>query len=55
MVEPARGAPSPTASAPAVALSGVRKVYGRGEGAVVALDGISVRLAVGSFIAVMGP
>ena len=29
---------------PAVALSGVRKVYGKGEGAVVALDGVSVTL-----------
>jgi putative ABC transport system ATP-binding protein len=39
----------------AVALSEVRKVYGRGEGAVVALDGVSARLPVGSFTAVMGP
>jgi putative ABC transport system ATP-binding protein len=33
----------------------VRKVYGRGEGAVVALDGVSVALAAGSFTAIMGP
>jgi putative ABC transport system ATP-binding protein len=39
----------------AVALHDVRKVYGRGEGAVVALDGVSVRLPAGSFTAVMGP
>jgi putative ABC transport system ATP-binding protein len=39
----------------AVALRDVRKVYGRGEGAVVALDGISIALPVGSFTAVMGP
>ncbi|HET6869418.1 MAG TPA: ABC transporter ATP-binding protein [Solirubrobacteraceae bacterium] len=39
----------------AVALRDVRKVYGRGEGAVVALDGVSVRLPIGSFTAVMGP
>ena len=39
----------------AVALHEVRKVYGRGEGAVVALDGISIALASGSFTAVMGP
>jgi putative ABC transport system ATP-binding protein len=43
------------ASAPAVALRDVRRVYGRGEGAVVALDGISVALAAGSFTAFMGP
>jgi hypothetical protein len=29
------------ASAPAVVLRDVRKVYGRGEGAVAALDGVS--------------
>jgi putative ABC transport system ATP-binding protein len=42
-------------SGPSVALRDVRKLYGRGEGAVVALDGVSVRLAAGSFTAVMGP
>jgi putative ABC transport system ATP-binding protein len=43
------------ASAPAVALRDVRKVHGRGDGAVVALDGVSVELAPGSFTAIMGP
>jgi putative ABC transport system ATP-binding protein len=47
--------PKASATAPAVALRDVRKVYGRGERAVVALDGISVGLAAGSFTAVMGP
>src|SRR3954447_8757621 len=42
-------------SAPVVALRDVRKVHGRGEGAVVALDGVSVGLARGSFTAIMGP
>src|SRR5262249_21765832 len=42
-------------SSEAVALHDVRKVYGRGEGAVVALDGISIALGTGSFTAVMGP
>jgi putative ABC transport system ATP-binding protein len=41
--------------AAAVALRDVRKVYGRREGAVVALNGISVGLPAGSFTAVMGP
>jgi putative ABC transport system ATP-binding protein len=40
---------------PAVALRDVRKVYGDGDRAVVALDGISVGLAPGSFTAIMGP
>ena len=47
--------PEAVTSVPAVALRDVRKVYGRGEGAVVALDGVSVALPPGSFTAVMGP
>jgi putative ABC transport system ATP-binding protein len=43
------------AGTPAIALRDVRKVHGQGEGAVVALDGISVALARGSFTAIMGP
>src|SRR3954466_11993608 len=43
------------AIAPAVALRDVRKVHGQGDGAVVALDGVSVDLAPGSFTAIMGP
>jgi putative ABC transport system ATP-binding protein len=41
--------------APAVALRDVRKVYGHGDQAVFALNGINVALAAGSFTAVMGP
>jgi putative ABC transport system ATP-binding protein len=44
-----------SAPAPAVVLSDVRKVYGRGEAAVVALDGVSAALSPGSFTAIMGP
>jgi putative ABC transport system ATP-binding protein len=46
--------PKAVASAPAVALREVRKVHGRGDGAVVALDGVSVGLAAGSLTAIMG-
>src|SRR5215469_10053056 len=49
------GSTKAAASAPVVALRDVRKVYGRGEGAVVALDGVSAALAAGSFTALMGP
>jgi len=49
------GTPGTAASAPVVALRDVRKVYGRDEGAVAALDGVSVALAAGSFTALMGP
>jgi putative ABC transport system ATP-binding protein len=48
-------APKASSSTVAVALRDVRKVYGGGEGAVVALDGVSAVLAPGSFTAVMGP
>src|SRR3954453_6232980 len=51
--EPVR---SPGATlAEAVHLEQVRKVYGRGEGAVVALDRVSLALCSGSFTAGMGP
>src|SRR5258705_6645443 len=42
-------------AAPVVALRDVRKVHGEGDGAVVALDGISIGLSPGSFTAIMGP
>jgi putative ABC transport system ATP-binding protein len=47
--------PQSDVTAPAVALHDVRKVHGQGDGAVVALDGVSVGLARGSFTAIMGP
>jgi putative ABC transport system ATP-binding protein len=47
--------PQSGVSAPALTLRGIRKVYGRGEGAVVALDDVSVALAPGTFTALMGP
>jgi putative ABC transport system ATP-binding protein len=49
-----RDEPPPVAGL-AVALREVRKVHGDGEGAVVALDAVSVGLAEGSFTAIMGP
>ncbi|RLK54126.1 putative ABC transport system ATP-binding protein [Actinokineospora cianjurensis] len=39
----------------AVRLSGVRKVYGKGSGAVAALAGVSAGFERGTFTAVMGP
>ena len=47
--------PPPTTGAPAVALRDVRKVHGRGDGAVVALDTVSIELLRGTFTAIMGP
>ena len=40
---------------PMVELDDLVRVFGRGEGAVRALDGVSLSLAEGSFTAVMGP
>ena len=50
-----RRATAQAAGAPAIALRDVRKVYGQGDGSVVALDGVSIELAQGSFTAIMGP
>jgi putative ABC transport system ATP-binding protein len=46
---------SPALSAPAIALREVRKVYGRDEAAVTALDGVTIDLPPRSFTAIMGP
>jgi len=52
-------APSPDAvayrPAPVVSVSQLVKVYGAGETRVVALDGVTVDFALGTFTAVMGP
>ena len=45
----------PTLTAPVVSLRDVRKVHGQGDGTVVALDGVNIDLAQGSFTAIMGP
>jgi putative ABC transport system ATP-binding protein len=46
---------NPQARIPAVALDGVTKTYGRGEGAVRALDDVSLAFESGTFTAIMGP
>ena len=46
--------PAPPGAAAARALS-VTKVYGQGDAAVRALDGISIEFAAGQFSAIMGP
>src|ERR1700709_355734 len=55
MNAPTKDVAAPAATAPAIALRDGRKGHGEGEGAVVALDGISVELSAGSFTAIMGP
>ncbi len=52
---PARVPATGSLTVAAVELRDVRKVYGRGAGAVVALDGVSATLSRGSFTAIMGP
>jgi putative ABC transport system ATP-binding protein len=46
---------TPSPAAPAVRALDVRKSYGRGETAVTALAGVSLEVARGQMIAVMGP
>ncbi|MFB9838086.1 ABC transporter ATP-binding protein [Actinoallomurus acaciae] len=41
--------------AAAVQMTSVRKVYGKGTGAVTALDGVTITIPRGTFTAVMGP
>jgi putative ABC transport system ATP-binding protein len=55
MLNSTHGPPRAPVRAPAVAFRDVRKVHGRGDGEVVALDGVTVGLAAGSFTAIMGP
>jgi putative ABC transport system ATP-binding protein len=47
--------PSSAADPPLIQLSAVTKIYGRGQAAVRALDGIDITIERGEFIAVMGP
>ena len=42
-------------SRPLIELHRVRKIYGQGEAAVTALDGIDLAIAPGEFVAMMGP
>ena len=48
-------APRPRAVPDLIRLVGVRKIYGSGEAAVVALDGINLAIESGEFVAVLGP
>ncbi|MBO4206861.1 ABC transporter ATP-binding protein [Micromonospora echinofusca] len=45
---------TPSSVTPAVALDGVTKVYGRGAQAVLALDGVSLDVAPGEFVCLVG-
>src|SRR6478752_6960569 len=48
-----RSAPAPTV--PAAGVTDAVKVYGKGDAAVRALDGVTVGFATGGFTAIMGP
>ncbi|MGH9211539.1 MAG: ABC transporter ATP-binding protein [Acidimicrobiales bacterium] len=54
-IPPSPGRRSPLASAAAVRSEAAVKVYGSGNAAVRALDGVSVALPIGRFTAIMGP
>jgi putative ABC transport system ATP-binding protein len=48
------GRPANEPSAPLVALDGIERVFGRGQGAVRAVNGVSLEIRGGEFVAVMG-
>jgi putative ABC transport system ATP-binding protein len=48
------GAAAPSSPRPVIELSAVRKVYGRGEAEVRALDGVTLSLDRGDFVAIVG-
>jgi putative ABC transport system ATP-binding protein len=52
---PAVGQPPRAADAPAVDVQDVRKVYTRDSQQIVVLDGISLQVPQGEFVALMGP
>ncbi len=45
----------PTAAVDGIALEGVRKVFGEGENAVIAVDGVDLEIAAGEFVSIVGP
>jgi len=49
------GTPRLKSTGVAVKLDGVRKVYGRGARAVIALDGLDLYVDEGTLLAVLGP
>ena len=46
---------APPASPPLIEFDGVTKVYGRGDAAVQALNGVDLTIEQGEFVAIMGP
>ena len=49
------GIPAPSSQVPAARIFDGVKIYGKGETAVRALDGITAQFAAGQFSAIMGP
>ena len=43
------------ANAPLIELNDIRRIYGKGEAEVRALDGVSFKVTKGEFVAIMGP
>src|SRR4051812_33579853 len=55
ILQPVASSPAAASADAVIRLDAVRKVYGKGDAAVVALDGVTLSFERGSFTAVMGP
>jgi NitT/TauT family transport system ATP-binding protein len=53
-MEKVKGKPGGVAQA-GIVLNGVRKVFGEGPGAVVAVDGVDLAVEAGEFVSIVGP
>lgn len=54
-VEEVKERARPTTAVDGIALQGVRKVFGQGEDAVIAVDGVDLEFGAGEFVSIVGP
>jgi NitT/TauT family transport system ATP-binding protein len=54
-VEDVKERARPAAAVEGIALQGVRKVFGQGEDAVIAVDGVDLEFGAGEFVSIVGP
>jgi NitT/TauT family transport system ATP-binding protein len=54
-VEEVKERARPTTAVDGIVLQGVRKVFGQGEDAVIAVDGVDLEFGAGEFVSIVGP